>query len=508
MTSIATSAVDDWILGFHDPADYGRARDVFTSAGYSEDGVRATLGISDTLDQPRFALPSWLRRTSGGTPRDTLSRLFFLGTDVDVDAATRAVHPMPLGVWVNARLLSLETGQARPLVTVSPFRGLLFAGDLRKRLRAGSGEDFVLPVSKSAALLARTMIDRPARTTLDLGTGCGIIGLLASAFSEHVVATDKNVRAVEFARFNARLNETAHVECLAGDLFEPVEGRRFDLMISNPPYVIAPAARYAFSDRGVRGDEFCRRLVHLAPRYLEDGGFCQVMGNWAHRSGGAWHEALAEWFEGTGCDVLVWGADTQDASSYATLWIQQTQPDHVSRFTELYDEWMDYYDREGIEAVTYGLITMRRSPGRRNWIRFVKVPAGAVAPTGEHILRRFAARDFLDVVADDRQLLDQRLRLAADVRLEQHYAPRDEGFGAVTTRLHVSGDPGCYSMDVDPTVSTLVMSYRGERRLRDVFVEMATTTGVDLERLVPGGLEVARRLVENGYLVPADPPEG
>ncbi len=148
--------------------------------------------------------------------------------------------------------------------------------------------------------------------------------------------------------------------------------------------MIAPAVRYLFADSGVRGDEFCRRLVGLAPSFLEEGGYCQVMANWAHRRRASrGRSPLAGWFEGSGCDVLVWGAETQDASSYAITWIQQTEADYLPGCRELYDTWMSYYEREGIEAVTYGLIAMRRSPGHRNWVRFIKVPKGASAPSGE-----------------------------------------------------------------------------------------------------------------------------
>jgi len=277
-------------------------------------------------------------------------------------------------------------------------------------------------------------------------------------------------------------------------------------VISNPPYVLAPTARYLFSDSGVRGDDFCRRLLRLGASYLEDGGYCQVMANWAQGGGQSWQDPLAEWFEGTGCDVLVWGAESQEASSYATTWIQQTEPGYLERFPALYEAWMSYYDREGIEAVTYGLITMRKSGSSRNWVRYVKVPKGSAAPTGEHILQRFEAQDFLEVV-DDQQLLEQPFRLAADVRIEQHYAPKDEGFAAMSTRLHLARDPAYYSMELDPTVTTLVMCYRGERRLRDVFKDVAAAMHVELDQLVPGGLIVARRLVENGFLLPSSDAE-
>jgi hypothetical protein len=490
-------------IGFADPGDYLRARDVFTAAGYSEEGLCEALAVSDLLEIRSIDRPAGLRRTRGETPLHTLVRLFFLGSPVDTKAAHRASAPMSLESWAAAGLIALDGDEVRPRIKLMPYRGLLLAGDMATRMGTGAPDDFVLGLSKSSVLLGHTMIPRAARDTLDVGAGCGILAFLASSRSDHVHATDKNPRATDFARFNTRLNDIANVECATGDLFEPVAGRRFDLVVSNPPYVIAPTVRYLFSDSGVRGDEFCRRLVRLAPSFLADGGYCQVMANWAQRAGQSWQDPLADWFEGTGCDVLVWGAETQDASSYALNWIQQTEPDYAARLGPVYDAWMTYFEREGIEAVTYGLIAMRRGDGRSGWTRFVKVPKGSPAPTGAHILHRFLLQDFLESAGDDNALLDQRFRLAPDVRLEQHYVPKDGGLAAEVSRLHLAREPAYYSMDVDTTVAMLVMCQRGERRLREVFEQMSAAMRVDLDQLVPGGLIVARRLIENGFLLPA-----
>jgi hypothetical protein len=496
------------VLGFDDAGDFRRARDVLDGVNYTEQGLQDALGKADLLEIGPLDEHMMPRRIRTETPPHSLIRLFFLGVPAPLEPVQRALHPMSVDRWQHAGLLGVRDGEVRPLVKLAPYQGLVFAADLRARMRSGTSADFVLGVSKSSTLVGHTTPRQQVRRTLDLGTGCGVLAVLASRHSEHVWATDKNPRAVAFAQFNAALNGITNVECVTGDLFEPVTGRRFDLVICNPPYVIAPTMRYLFSDSGVRGDEFCRRIVRLGAAFLEEGGYCQVMGNWAQAPGQSWQEPLAEWFEGTGCDVVVWGGETQEASGYASTWIQQTEPGFLDRFSELYDVWMTYYDREGIEAITYGLITLRRSPGHRNWVRFVKVPKGSGAPTGDHLLRRFQAQDFLEANADDQQFLEQRFRLAPDVRLEQHYAPKDEGFAALWTRLHLARDPIYYSMELDPTVTTLVMLYKGERRLRDVIGEMATAMRTDLHQLMPGGLAVARQLVQNGYLLPSSVTDG
>jgi methylase of polypeptide subunit release factors len=80
----------------------------------------------------------------------------------------------------------------------------------------------------------------PGSRVLDLGTGCGILAAAAAAAgAAEVVATDIDERAVACARRN--LADLEVVEVRHGDLFAPVAGRRFDLVVVNPPYVIGPS---------------------------------------------------------------------------------------------------------------------------------------------------------------------------------------------------------------------------------------------------------------------------
>src|SRR5262249_58414511 len=107
--------------------------------------------------------------------------------------------------------------------------------------------------------LAHLAVRPGCRRALDLGTGCGFLAFLASSHSDHVDATDVNPRAVNLARFGALLNGVANLTCVQGDLFSPVEGRQFDLITMNPPFVISPSSGRMWRDSGMRGDRFCRK---------------------------------------------------------------------------------------------------------------------------------------------------------------------------------------------------------------------------------------------------------
>jgi release factor glutamine methyltransferase len=124
---------------------------------------------------------------------------------------------------------------------------------------------------------------------LDLGTGSGAIALALASERPHadVTATDLSKAALQIAAKNAdHLRMGERVRFLAGDLFEPVAAERFDLIVSNPPYVarsdagsLPPElahepemALFAGSD----GLDVIRRLVAEAGGHLSRGGWLFV----------------------------------------------------------------------------------------------------------------------------------------------------------------------------------------------------------------------------------------
>ena len=116
-----------------------------------------------------------------------------------------------------------------------------------------------------------------------------------------VVATDVNQRALRLTRFNAELNEVAdRIEVRDGSFFEPVAGELFDLVATNPPFVISPATgeRLVYRDSGLPGDRVVEHIVRGIPDVLADGGTGQVLANWMIHRDRPWDERLAEWIVG------------------------------------------------------------------------------------------------------------------------------------------------------------------------------------------------------------------
>ena len=137
------------------------------------------------------------------------------------------------------------------------------------------------PVQADTRLLARVLDACGAargRRVLDVATGTGALAVAAArAGAESVTAVDLSGRSVLTARLNAVLNRVA-VRARRGDLFAPVAGRSFDLVLANPPYV--PAATGALPrhrmdrcwDAGPDGRAVLDRIVAGVADVLAPGG--------------------------------------------------------------------------------------------------------------------------------------------------------------------------------------------------------------------------------------------
>jgi release factor glutamine methyltransferase len=117
-----------------------------------------------------------------------------------------------------------------------------------------------------------------AARVLDVGTGSGALALAAVRHgASRVTAVDVSLRAVLTARLNARLSRLP-IEVLRGSLLDPVRGRRFELILANPPYVPAPQARLPRRgaarawDAGHDGRVVLDRICRGAPALLAPGG--------------------------------------------------------------------------------------------------------------------------------------------------------------------------------------------------------------------------------------------
>jgi methylase of polypeptide subunit release factors len=479
--------------------EFHRLLAYFEDAGYVEANIRKHLGAAELPSRQLRNLPRLLDRTAEPTLLNALLRWFWLGHPITAARAADSVPDDFQPLMLKCGLLQAEAGILTASSMLLPSDGFLVAADFPAAIERAEPEMVLWP-NPTSKFLARFAIRRPSQATLDLGTGSGILSLVAAKFSDTVVATDLNQRAVSYAAFNAKLNGVENIEVLAGDCFAPVANRRFDLILSNPPFFITPQQGYMFCDNPMELDGLCRRLVKEAPEYLNEDGYMQMLCEWAQVSGQPWEERLSEWLAGTGCDAWVMKGLTQDPGEYAQHRIRETFASAAEDST-LYDEYMTYYRERGVEAIHDGLVVIRRRSGA-NWVRIEEVPKTPTGDLGELVLSTFAAHDLLAQMEDDESLLAIKLKLSADTRLEQICAQSGGRWAAesVTLRL-IRGFP--FHLTLQPLVAEFLATCDGTRTAEQAIQEFAVIANAPLDTVRRECLAMMRKLIDRGFMVVA-----
>lgn len=482
------------------------------SAGYTTDGVGELLGADAGAAFSRGLWWSALRATDRAEPAQqrlaVLVRLFLLGADeprerVDsalptagIDALTDngVVEPGPNGTVRAALDIRPHSDGASDFLVVSDQDSALRAGPVR--------HDHVLGIGGASVSLAAAVVRTPVGRALDLGTGCGIQALHLDAHCESIVATDTNPRALALAAATARLNNMSW-DLRCGSMFEPVAGERFDLIVSNPPFVVgAGALDYIYRDSGMAGDALCQNLIEQAADHLEPGGTAQIMANWIVR-GEDWRDRVQGWLGGSGLHAWVVQREFADPISYVSLWTSDAgePPEEAARRG---GQWLDWFDAEGIAGVGMGMITLRaprRGESRPPEHILEEITGADEALTGPEVDAFFARRAYLHGTSDD-GLLGVRLS-TAPVFLEEHSLPGATGWEVVGAAVRRPGGPGAV-IGVDEVSRALLAGCRGEVPLGALIDLLAAHHGVDADALAAAAMPVVREAIGRGILYQAD----
>ncbi|MGW5851951.1 DUF7059 domain-containing protein [Streptomyces sp. NPDC055254] len=487
-------------------------RTALLAAGFTADGLLDLLGAPAYAALARSETVPALRatRAAADAPLATLVRLFLLQQPVPYPHAAAA---LPVETALADGWLRRAGDEVYAAVDVRPYGGpdgedWFIASDLGCAVGGAGGigsreEAVVLGVGGASTTLAGITVRTPVGSALDLGTGSGIQALHATRHATRVTATDVNPRALEFTRLTLALSGAPEAELLTGSLFEPVGDATYDLIVSNPPFVISPGARLTYRDGGMGGDDLCRTLVQQAGAHLRPGGFAQFLGNWQHVEGEDWRDRLRSWVP-RGCDAWIVQRDVQDVTQYAELWLRdggdhRTDP---AEYVQRYEDWLDEFEARKTRSVGFGWITLRRSDAAEPSIVVEEWPHSVEQPLGETVLAHFARQDYLRD-HDDASLLEAYFALAPEVVQEQVGAPGAEDPEHVVLRQH-------RGMRRATKVDTVGAGFAGvcdgslsAGRILDAIAQLVQEDPVVLRDRTP---EAIRLLVEQGFLEPvADP---
>ena len=463
-------------------------------AGYETRGIQQRLNTGEELLATSQELPAYLRRLGAEDELALLLRLFLLGVPVARDRLGRLVGADLERALDRSGLLFPDGDLVHGAARIVPHDELLIASD-HSALGAAHA-DHVPGVHRPSVALAHLTVRSEGERALDLGTGNGIQAILLSRHAERVVATDVNPRALEYAAFNAALNGATNVQTRHGSFFDPVEGERFDLLVSNPPYVISPESAYLFRDSGMGGDAVSEHVVRGAPAALEPGGFATLLIAWPVDPEDA-VERPRRWLEGSGCDAFLLHTSTDDPLETASLWNRDLLSDPEA-YSAALDRWLAYYRELGIDHLGYGALVLRkRSDGADGWVEMLQLPRSALRPAGRHVRQLFHTHDALLAIGPGEALLDRRLRVAEDAVITQSGRFSDGRWLAEGFTLQLGrGLP--FSAELDATTAAIVRSLDGTRTLREALAAAEDSSGGAGVR--DAGPPLVRRMLEVGFL--------
>lgn len=440
-------------------------------------GATRAGAASTSSDRPSPATGATSTSSAANAPQDSdvagykvavLTALFMLGEPVGAAALETALPrtgvagALAIGLVVPTQSASGEQRYA-PAVDLRPHEAEDAHGSVRWWVASDLGElvtgqalapDHVLGIGRAGLTLAALTPRKPVETALDLGVGCGIQTLYLLRHVRQVVATDISTRALEFTAFNVALAgvDSARVQLRQGNLLEPVAGQRFDLIVSNPPFVITPPsvrqAGLPLMEYRDAGGPILPALVRGLEDHLNPDGVAVMLGNWEHREGTSWRTSVNQWI-GKSLDAWIIQREVQDPVEYAAMWLRDgglTPERSGVAFENALAAWQEDFDSRQVSGVGMGYLVFHAPSVAATgavvepWRVLEEVPTSGQGALGEHVAQVIAAHEALRGL-DDAQVAALKLRTASGLSKEESLTPtpvptapvirQAEGFGRV-----------------------------------------------------------------------------
>lgn len=478
------------------PSDARSVREFLTAALYSDAEFRKQRAFRELPSRHAGNIPFLLEATREPTLQHVALRLFLFAMPVERRTVAGVFSPAILDILLASGMVSMSDGAIIPEIMLSPLDEFWLAADPFNRLH--SEPELVLWPNQTTRALHQASVRRPSQSTLDLGSGCGVLSVMAAQFSSSVVATDLNPRAASFTAFNASLNSVANIEICTGDTFEPVADRKFDLILANPPFFVTPTSSTLYCENQMELDQYCRRVVREGAHYLNEGGYLQMTFEFVQVEGQTWQERLSEWLDGAGCDAWILRRYVRDPEAYAYERTKDGYAESPEKATLKFNEWVAYYRERGVESICGGMLSIRRRSGA-NWLRIEDLPAEAEGPFGASILQLFDTQTFLHSHPADEELLQRKPLLAPDTTLEQSSVLANGRWTPHSIQLSLhNGLPA--TLGVELAVAQFIARCDGTRTLADLVLELTQTVKASPEQIRQQCCAVVRKLAERRFV--------
>lgn len=459
----------------------------------------AALGRNDPL-------PARMQLADATDQLATQIRLLLLAETLTVNEVNAALPTLGFNGAREAGMIAARGERWQATITLNAHQGIVVASDWLAGMQTNTRQlaaDHVLGVGGASSTLRALLPPTCGKRVLDLGTGCGIQALAAArSGAASVVATDVSERALQLGAFNIALNDPpAPIELRRGSLFAPVAGETFDLVVSNPPFVITPQAAYdaglphfTYRDAGSEdgGDGLIWQLLSQLPAYLRAGGQAVMLANWELDENG---EPLAFTCP-PALDALLLQRQVQDPAEYSAMWLRDAGIAEGSELWErVYRAYLTDFANRGVAAIAFGYVfAAKTNAAGRAPLRARVQAAQAPQLTATEAWSLFATRRWLHAASDE-ELAAAHLVANPQLRVDHHYAVGSEQ----PTSLSISNPRGLYPQRrCDQVLAGFVSVCDGELSVKQIAGALAALLEEDETDMLRACLSAARELLQNG----------
>ena len=325
---------------------------------FTEEKIYSRLQVPDKEFILSTYLPFYLRiRMKENTLLDRLIKLFLFAMPLKNEEINDLFDRSLLDFCIKVGLIENNDGVYSSNTDLYPCMNGFFATDHQFSPRFK--KHHVYPLGYDSYMLARGMVNTPSENTLDLCTGSGVQAITAAKFSGKVTGVDVNPRALNFARFNALLNQVKNVKFVLGDLYEPVKNEKFDMILANPPFVPAPRQNLYFRDGNESGEGILEKIIAGIPSHLNDEGYAQIVTLLVFMKGQDYNDKLFRWLNFSHYNILTLATRYIDVEPFI---LGHINPDRkFSEYCDMVESWALNYKENNITKLADGLINIKHS---------------------------------------------------------------------------------------------------------------------------------------------------
>ena len=429
--------------------------------------------------------------------QETLLRIFVEGREVSEGEARAALSQSFTSV-LGLGLLTSGDGRVKSNLRLRVRAEGTFADDFSSRLTK-SPEDFVMGVASTTRMVRALALPGKRDRILDLCCGGGWLGITLKEENSSVIGSDLNPRALEISRFNARMNGVAGIDWRLGSWYEKVP-EKFDLIISNPPFVISPGGQSVALDTEDNETVIPSVLGGIADRLNPGGSFCMLL-DWHFMDEEEWSRVPLAGFDHAELQILLFEIKRQTPEEYARHWVgQDPRFGESGAFREEVDRWVCFLKDRGYLGLSSGFLVIRKClPGEEWLLKESRELAQFNSTTSVDLLGIFEGQSWLKNNQHD--FLDLHFKVA-DGLIQTSQSFLKDGKWEVANLKLTSAGLVAYDGHIDQSLLDIIDAASEGRTIREILPALAAPLGVEPEAISDQVSDLVKELISLGIILP------